>query len=142
MLATTGATAQITGVQLEKGSTASSFEYRPYTTELQLCQRYYAKTYDIGTAVGTATSTGWIGTNNNSSGVGYVNWRFPVAMRTTPTTIQYQANGATNTWYDSGGGYIMTAATQRSGEQGLVVRVSGGNSAAECAGHVVVSAEL
>jgi hypothetical protein len=26
---------------LEKGSTATSFDYRPYTTELQLCQRYY-----------------------------------------------------------------------------------------------------
>jgi hypothetical protein len=38
---TSGATWQITGVQFEKGSTASSFEYRPYGTELQLCQRYY-----------------------------------------------------------------------------------------------------
>jgi len=32
---------EITGVQLEKGSTATSFDYRPYTTELQLCQRYF-----------------------------------------------------------------------------------------------------
>jgi hypothetical protein len=31
----------ITGVQLEKGSTATSFDYRPYGTELQLCQRYF-----------------------------------------------------------------------------------------------------
>ena len=31
----------ITGVQLEKGSTATSFDYRPYGTELRLCQRYY-----------------------------------------------------------------------------------------------------
>ena len=36
-----GATFQITGVQLEKGSTATQFDYRQYTTELQLCQRYY-----------------------------------------------------------------------------------------------------
>jgi len=39
--ATSGANIYFTGVQLEKGSTASSFEYRPYTIELQLCQRYY-----------------------------------------------------------------------------------------------------
>jgi hypothetical protein len=39
--ATTGATYQITGVQMEVGSSATSFEYRPYGTELQLCQRYY-----------------------------------------------------------------------------------------------------
>ena len=38
-----GATFYITGVQLEKGSTATSFDYRPYGTELQLCQRYYEK---------------------------------------------------------------------------------------------------
>ena len=31
----------ITNVQLEKGSTATSFDYRPYGTELALCQRYY-----------------------------------------------------------------------------------------------------
>jgi len=38
---TNGATFYITGVQLEKGSTATSFDYRPYGTELILCQRYY-----------------------------------------------------------------------------------------------------
>ena len=38
---TSGATFYITGVQLEKGSTATSFDYRPYGTELALCQRYY-----------------------------------------------------------------------------------------------------
>ena len=40
LVATNGATFYITGVQLEKGSTATAFDYRPYTTELQLCQRY------------------------------------------------------------------------------------------------------
>jgi hypothetical protein len=37
----TASTTRITGVQLEKGSTATSFDYRPYGTELQLCQRYF-----------------------------------------------------------------------------------------------------
>lgn len=38
-----GATFYITGVQLEKGSTATSFDYRPYGTELALCQRYFQR---------------------------------------------------------------------------------------------------
>jgi hypothetical protein len=41
VVGTNGATFYITGVQLEKGSTATSFDYRPYGTEVALCQRYY-----------------------------------------------------------------------------------------------------
>jgi hypothetical protein len=41
LVATNGATFYITGVQLEKGSVATSFDYLPYGTELMLCQRYY-----------------------------------------------------------------------------------------------------
>lgn len=40
VVGTNGATFYVTGVQLEKGSTATPFEYRPYSTELALCQRY------------------------------------------------------------------------------------------------------
>lgn len=34
-------TVYITGVQLEKGSMATPFEFRPYSIEMQMCQRYY-----------------------------------------------------------------------------------------------------
>jgi hypothetical protein len=40
VVGTNGATFYITGVQLEKGSTATSFDYRPYGTEFMLCTRY------------------------------------------------------------------------------------------------------
>jgi hypothetical protein len=41
VVGTNGATFYITGVQLEVGSTATSFDYRQYGTELSLCQRYF-----------------------------------------------------------------------------------------------------
>jgi len=40
VVGTSGATFYITGVQLEKGATATPFENRLYGTELGLCQRY------------------------------------------------------------------------------------------------------
>lgn len=36
---------EFTGYQVEKGSVATPFEFRPYTTELALCQRYYENSW-------------------------------------------------------------------------------------------------
>ena len=47
VVGTSGATFYITGVQLEKGSTATSFDYRPYGTELNLAQRYFEQSNEI-----------------------------------------------------------------------------------------------
>jgi hypothetical protein len=74
VVGTNGATFYITGVQLEKGSTATSFDYRPYKTELQLCQRYYYRT--------TSLPLGYI-LNAADFYAGSV--KFPVTMRTTAT---------------------------------------------------------
>jgi hypothetical protein len=41
VLGTSGATFYITGVQLEKGSTATSFDYRPYGTELAIMSEVF-----------------------------------------------------------------------------------------------------
>ena len=41
---------EFTGLQVEKGPLATPFEFRPYATELQLCQRYYEKSFAQGTA--------------------------------------------------------------------------------------------
>ena len=48
----------ISGVQWELGSVATPFEHRSFADELRMCQRYYYKSYDYGTAAGTATSAG------------------------------------------------------------------------------------
>ena len=56
VVGTNGATFYITGVQLEKGSTATSFDYRPYGTELALCQRYYQRQSGFLAIAGSSTS--------------------------------------------------------------------------------------
>ncbi|HLJ64987.1 MAG TPA: hypothetical protein VKT70_12820 [Stellaceae bacterium] len=52
---TTGATLQVTGAQFQAGPAVTVFDTRPFATELALCQRYYEKSYDPGTPVGTST---------------------------------------------------------------------------------------
>ena len=41
LISTNGATFDITGIQLEVGTQATSFDFRDYGSELILCQRYY-----------------------------------------------------------------------------------------------------
>jgi hypothetical protein len=86
VVGTLNATWQITGVQLEKGSTATSFDYRPYGTELALCQRYYQ--FNL-------TSTGY--TNTSTQGRAII--AVCVPMRTTPTLAIFNGTG---TWEDFG----------------------------------------
>jgi hypothetical protein len=94
LVGTSGATLYITGVQLEKGSTATSFDYRPYGTELALCQRYYCQSTNLVAANALYNSadsiyiTAW-----NYSGGAWVGQAqpFPVSMRTTPTVSLFTA---------------------------------------------------
>ena len=97
VVGTNGATFYITGVQLEKGSTATSFDYRPYGTELRLCQRYYEKSYDISTAAGTASVQGYssssVGSNTVPAGQAYSQICFAVSKRAAPTVTLYGFQG-------------------------------------------------
>ena len=84
VVATAGATFLVTGVQLEVGSTATSFDYRPYGTELALCQRYYQTNVAAFTA-------------NVTNGSGYGAWvSFPVTMRGSPTSTFVSSLAASN----------------------------------------------
>jgi hypothetical protein len=101
LVGTSGATFYITGVQLEKGSTATAFDYRDFGRELQMCQRYYERSYDIGTTTGTF-GNGWSGftTGTNANGEATPNIIFKVTKRASPTVVGYNAvSGASNAVY-------------------------------------------
>jgi hypothetical protein len=98
VVGTSGATFYITGVQLEKGSTATSFDYRPYGTELALCQRYYAK-LGAGTGAYTAFASGVV--INSAQVNSYV--KYPVQMRAAPTI------STSNCAVQSGSGALSSA---------------------------------
>jgi hypothetical protein len=91
----------ITGIQLEKGSTATSFDYRPFGTELALCQRYYQR-------LGGSSTNEFVGT-----GLGYTATRFfastylKVSMRVAPTSVEFSGLRVQNI----GVAYTVTAVT-------------------------------
>ena len=91
---TLNATWYVTGVQLEKGSTATTFDYRPYTTELTLCQRYYQ-------TIGAISAIGSFYSSTTVSG----SFLFPVVMRSAPTVGQ---TGTLN-FTDTGGNYTQSS---------------------------------
>jgi hypothetical protein len=80
LIGTSGATLYITGVQFEKGTAASSFEFRSYTKELMLCQRYYWQIYLGGNQTQYYSIQGYV------SGAAQAIWKInaPVPMRTAP----------------------------------------------------------
>ena len=75
---------EITGVQLEAGTSASEFEFLPFDVNLQRCHRYCLI---LGDAPGGSTyeyaDNGVIGHYYNTTDF-YPNWFYPVPMRGTP----------------------------------------------------------
>jgi hypothetical protein len=99
VVGTNGATFYITGVQLEKGSTATSFDYRPYGTELQLCQRYCWKV-----SASTDQTLLTMGAGGDSTSV-QIFGNYIVPMRSTPTVT----SGSLNVSTLSGSTYAVTS---------------------------------
>jgi hypothetical protein len=81
---TAGLTWTIGNVQLEKGSTATSFDYRPYGKELALCQRYlYAIRGSLASSSQASVGVGgWDGTAGATIVVPY-----PVQLRVFASSI-------------------------------------------------------
>lgn len=71
LVGTSGATMYLTGVQFEKGSVATPFEYRIYGQEFALCQRYFFNLTGIVGRIDTTTSN--------------VIFATPLNMRSSPT---------------------------------------------------------
>ena len=116
-ISTNSATWYITGVQLEKGSTATSFDYRPYGTELSLCQRYYHKFVQ-------GSFSGFVGISSY-----YIPWKVSMRVAPTPTTSGGTAtNVSSQTWNEidvNGSRYSMTVSSLNGGYYNQTVELLG-----------------
>jgi hypothetical protein len=137
VVGTNGATFYITGVQLEKGSTATSFDYRPYGTELQLCQRYFR-----------ALKSGLVGFWNSSTSIRLqCTW---LGMRATPSFSQSGTLTITDNSINAtqSSASVSDNGSDADGGQLVIGNVSGGTAnrvaavLSASAGSILVSAEL
>ena len=150
VVGTNGATWFITGVQLEVGSTATSFDYRPYGTELQLCQRYFEKSFSTSQAVANSIYDGSSYATVATDGAGslVLGVSFCVSKRANPTVTFYNpSNSTANSWRYARNGVSETdlsMLTTAIGTKNMVVYGSTGAawSAAYMYGQWTASAEL
>ena len=81
----------ITGVQLEPGNQATPFEYRPYGTELALCQRYFNNSL---TGVPLVRSVSSAVSGNYSGGVTCIN--FPYMRSNISMVLNFSSGNVNN----------------------------------------------
>ena len=137
VVGTNGATFYITGVQLERGSTATSFDFRPYGTELMLCQRYFFKTFPQTTQV--AQNAGRLGSLVGTLTAGFLNATadFPVTLRATPTVTTFNPSATNTNWSSGDAATVETAVTSD-----RTVYISGASANSFGYIHVTASSEL
>ena len=133
---TIGNTVFLSQVMLNEGEVAGSFSRagRTISEELQMCQRYYEKSYDINTAPGTVTYNGaelLVGADASNGLHGTSPYK--VVKRVVPTSTAYNpVTGGTGTWRnDSNGTNLAVGVTGTLGERSF------GHSGAPPVGHQI-----
>lgn len=134
---------RICGVQLESGSIATDFEHRNFQQELILCQRYFEKSYNLGTFAGAVTDNGQHnftsqnGQNNNST------IRFSTSKRTVPSVTVYSPiTGVSGKIYAPGSGGDVNATVFAQGDNAFGIVPTAATSLTACFIHYFASAEL
>ena len=148
---TNDATFEITGVQLEVGSQATSFEHRSFDSELDLCHRYYQRWEFDADKIGVAVL------HVSSNTTSYSTWKYYKPLRSSGSDTSFSYSGASDFDLILDGNYdraitTITMSTSRRGkyQSEFVVQWSAAGSSDECAslrsngssGWLAFSAEL
>jgi hypothetical protein len=136
-----------TAVQLEVGIKATGFEYRQYGQELLLCQRYFQKSYEDGTALGAVTTNGIVGGYIAEANGRATSITFQVPLRTTPTINYWDGVGnatkysslTNGTWVNNqSAGFALNSTSSK----GVILSATSGSAGSTGFIQYAVSAEL
>jgi hypothetical protein len=130
VVATSGATWQVTGVQLEAGTVATPFERRDYGRELIMCQRYLPafNSSGISSSIGAGQAV--------SATSVLVLCSFPVQTRVAPTGISVSNISHITTRQPSGGNVssYTTVAIANGSVNSAEILLSGGSGGLSAGG--------
>jgi len=134
----------IAHVQLEFGSVATTFKSLTFAQELQACQRYYEKSYNVGTDPGSATATGAWFWRWPAAGAGTNTVYFKVEKRADPTMVSYSRHAGTSGKVTnmSGGASDIATNTVNIGENSVGWNWTSTGSETYVEGHWTAEAEL
>ncbi len=139
----------ITNVMLNEGKTCAPFERRSIATEIDLCQRYFQKTYDEDTDVGAITDVGRMlhtATRSNAAfgtDMAVFQWQFQTKMRTAPTVIVYSPDdGAADSVWSTINAANLEALGEESGPSGATWSTADPATATTLEAHATAEAEL
>ena len=130
--------------QLELGGVATTFKSLTFAQELQACQRYYEKSYDVGTDPGSATATGAWFMRHPTAGAGAFFIPYKVPKRAIPTTVTYSRAAGTSGKVTnmSGGASDITGTFANGGTNSTAVYWTSTGSETYVEGHWTAEAEL
>lgn len=129
----------ITSVQLELGSVATEFEYKPFSEELAWCQRYYGKSYNYSTTPGTVTDVGEVfkKVEYTHTYCNFDHMRFDIPMRTTPSIVLYSpSSGSTTNPIRTNLGTNHPAKIETSGEK--AIQIAADNSSIDAGVNIMI----
>lgn len=120
-----GGTFYLTGVTLAPGGAAHRYYPPDFTKELERCERYYQKSYDLGDKAGTSAGTGAhaivVDPVPGSTTKLSDNPRFRTRMRVAPTVSIYSLSGVASVFWDNVQSAAVSATVGFAGEAGFHV---------------------
>jgi hypothetical protein len=114
---------RLAAIQLEIGSVATKFEVRPFIFEVELCKRYYEKTFPYATVPAQAAAfDGCIGVGpcpaSTGAGLAVARWTYSVPKRIAATITTF-APGISNSGFRDASGNNVPVTVDFNGDRGV-----------------------
>lgn len=128
-------TAFLKRVQLIPGALVQAYRQADFRAELAKAQRYYAKTFPIGTAVAQAAGlTSALANRSQAAVPPNIFWQYPQRMGGTPTIVTYNPVTSTADWRDVTNGADRTVSVDPDtavGDYGVLISSSSATNASD-----------